>query len=85
VDVIVALVFIGIVLVAAALAFFRSRLSEGDFDHGERLSLLPLQDDDGRSVDARTVAGTKKTVVPQRGQPDRPPAVKEEEPADGNR
>jgi len=46
-DVIIALVFISLTLVAAGLVFFFTRLFEGDFEHGERLSLLPLADDDG--------------------------------------
>lgn len=50
-DVIVALVFISLTLVIAGLVFFFSRLVEGDFEHGERLSLLPLEDDDGMGDD----------------------------------
>ena len=46
-DIIIALVFISLTLVAAGLVFFFTRLFEGDFEHGERLSLLPLEDDDG--------------------------------------
>lgn len=45
-DVIIALVFISLTLVVAGLVFFFSRLFQGDFEHGERLSLLPLEDDD---------------------------------------
>ena len=48
-DVIIALVFISLTLVAAGLVFFFTRLFEGDFEHGERLSLLPLEDDTGES------------------------------------
>jgi nitrogen fixation-related uncharacterized protein len=51
VDIIIALVFISLTLVAAALVFFFSRLFEGDFEHGERLSLLPLEDDAGDKQD----------------------------------
>ena len=40
-----------LVLVAIAVAFFVSRLRGGDFDHGARLSLLPLQDDEGGPAD----------------------------------
>ena len=46
-DIIIALVFISLTLVVAGLVFFFTRLFEGDFEHGERLSLLPLEDDDG--------------------------------------
>ena len=51
-DVVVILVFISLVLVGAAVAFFISRLRGGDFDHGDRLSLLPLEDDEGSPIDA---------------------------------
>ena len=54
-DVIIALVFISLILVIAGLLFFFTRLFEGDFEHGERLSLLPLEDDDGMNqVDPET-------------------------------
>jgi len=46
-DIIIVLVFISLMLVIAGLLFFFTRLFEGDFEHGERLSLLPLEDDDG--------------------------------------
>ncbi len=46
-DIIIALVFISLTLVIGGLVFFFSRLVDGDFEHGERLSLLPLADDDG--------------------------------------
>lgn len=48
-DIIIALVFISLTLVAAGLVFFFSRLFEGDFEHGERLCLLPLEDDTGET------------------------------------
>ena len=50
-DIIIALVFISLTLVIAGLVFFFSRLVEGDFEHGERLSLLPLENDDGMADD----------------------------------
>ena len=46
-DVIIALVIISLSLVIAGLVFFFTRLFEGDFEHGDRLSLLPLADDTG--------------------------------------
>ena len=46
-NIIIALVFISLTLVAGGLVFFFSRLLEGDFEHGDRLSLLPLDADDG--------------------------------------
>ena len=44
-DVVIVLVFVSLILVVAALVFFLSRLRDGDFDHGDRLSLLPLEED----------------------------------------
>ena len=46
-DVIIALVLISLMLVVAGLVFFFTRLFDGDFEHGDRLSLLPLADDTG--------------------------------------
>jgi len=45
VDIVILLVFVSLVLVVAALLLFLQRLRAGDFEHGERLSLLPLADD----------------------------------------
>lgn len=39
------LVFVSLVLVTAAVVMFIMRVKAGDFEHGERLSLLPLDDD----------------------------------------
>ena len=46
-DVIIALVIVSLMLVAAGLVFFFTRLFDGDFEHGDRLSLLPLAHDTG--------------------------------------
>ena len=70
-DVVVILVFISLVLVGGAVAFFVSRLRGGDFDHGARLSLLPLQDDAGVPKD-------------ERSRPDDEPAPTEKGPVHGN-
>lgn len=53
-EVIVVLVFFSLALVIAGLIFFFNRLHQGDFDHGERLSILPLADDEGPKQDHRT-------------------------------
>jgi cbb3-type cytochrome oxidase maturation protein len=45
-EVIIILVFFSLALVIAGLIFFFNRLHQGDFDHGERLSILPLADDE---------------------------------------
>ena len=45
-DVVILLVFISLVLVAAGLLFFTYRLRQGDFEHGDRLALTPLAEDE---------------------------------------
>ena len=42
-DVLIILVFVSLVLVAGALVFLFTRIGGGDFDHSDRLSLLPLE------------------------------------------
>ena len=44
--IVIALVFISLMLVLGAVVFFLSRLRAGDFEHGERLALLPLAEDE---------------------------------------
>ena len=46
-DVLIVTVFVSLILVVAGLILFVSRLHGGDFEHGDRLSLLPLSDDGG--------------------------------------
>ena len=62
-DIIIALVFISLTLVAAGLVFFFSRLFEGDFEHGERLSLLPLEDDTGETQTDVTNKDDKQDLI----------------------
>jgi hypothetical protein len=61
-DVVILLVFISLGLVAASLLFFVHRLREGDFDHGDRLSLAPL--DDGPPPPATTDPSPPATADP---------------------
>ena len=58
-DIIIVLVFVSLTLVVAGLVFFFSRLFDGDFEHGERLSLLPLEDDDGMNEVDSEIADDK--------------------------
>jgi hypothetical protein len=44
-DVLIITVFISLVLVAVAVLLLAKRTRAGDFEHGDRLSLLPLEDD----------------------------------------
>lgn len=46
-DVVILLVFISLCLVAASLFFFVHRLRAGDFEHGDRLALTPLDEEPG--------------------------------------
>ena len=49
-TVLVLLIFVGVVLVAFALAFFAWTVRAGSLQHADRLSLLPLRDDDPRRI-----------------------------------
>ncbi len=46
-DVLILTIFVSLVLVVAGLVLFVTRLKQGDFEHGDRLSLLPLEEDTG--------------------------------------
>jgi cbb3-type cytochrome oxidase maturation protein len=63
VDVVILLVFVSLVLVAAGLVFFVSRLREGDFDHGERLALSPLANDDGSEASVAPQSKNEKNSM----------------------
>ena len=43
-------IFVSMVLVFLALVFFAHCVRQGDFEHGDRLSLLPLEDEFDRST-----------------------------------
>ncbi len=53
VDVLIVLVFVCLVLVTGAVLLFIMRTRAGDLDHGERLSLLPLEPDAGEGEGGR--------------------------------
>lgn len=55
-DVLIITVLCSLVLAAAGVALFVFRLKDGDFEHGDRLSLLPL-DSDEHEVDAKPLTG----------------------------
>lgn len=44
-DVLKITVFISLLLAVAGLVLFVSRVKQGDLEHGDRLSLLPLEDE----------------------------------------
>jgi hypothetical protein len=43
------LVFISLVLVVGALLFFGYSVRQGDLEHGDRLTLLPLEPDEAEA------------------------------------
>ena len=45
-DVLIVTVFVSLLLAAGGVALFLFRMRAGDFDHGDRLSLLPLGEDE---------------------------------------
>ncbi len=50
-DVLTATIFVSLILVLGGLVLFVWRLRAGDFEHGDRLSLSPLDDDEGLDDD----------------------------------
>jgi cbb3-type cytochrome oxidase maturation protein len=63
-DVVIGLVTVSLALVALGLVFFFARLKGGDFDHGERLSLLPLREDRPRAEAAGAAAAPVMPAAP---------------------
>lgn len=62
-EVLILLVFVSLVLVVGAVAFFAWNIAEGTHQHADRLALLPLDDEDDRDTGARTgVDGTTPAV-----------------------
>ncbi len=51
-DVLIVLVFVSLVLVGGAVLLFLVSLNQRDFEHAERLSLLPLSDSPTSASDA---------------------------------
>ena len=79
-NIIIVLVFFSVGLVVAGLIMFFSRLFDGDFEHGDRLSLLPLADDDGMNqVDEKLTddkldkLGSNSPDADQKATPDQSP------------
>ena len=65
-DVLIVTLFVSLMLVIAGLVLFILRMRAGDFEHGDRLSLLPLQDDetaDSSDDESSTVASTNDSDV----------------------
>jgi cbb3-type cytochrome oxidase maturation protein len=58
-EVLILLMFVGIVLLALTLLFFYWTIRDGSLQHADRLALLPLGDDD-----AQRPAGTDVERAP---------------------
>jgi hypothetical protein len=54
VDVLILLVFISLILFAGAIVLLLRSVWHGDYDHAERLSLLPLETDEGGTTHTRS-------------------------------
>ncbi|MBW2212445.1 MAG: cbb3-type cytochrome oxidase assembly protein CcoS [Deltaproteobacteria bacterium] len=57
-EILILLIFVSVLLVGTAVAFFVWTVRQGTFDHADRLALLPL-DDDG-PVTPTAERGTEK-------------------------
>jgi cbb3-type cytochrome oxidase maturation protein len=44
-EILILLIFVCVVLVGSAVAFFAWTVGQGTFDHADRLALLPLDDE----------------------------------------
>ena len=67
-DVLILTVFVSLMLVVAAILFLVKRAKDGDFEHGDRLSLMPL-DDEPRSR-KKTGSGEPKKPAPDGAPPE---------------
>jgi len=56
VDVLILLVFVSIMILAGAIILLLRSVWHGDYDHAERLALLPLEPDDDRDAAPSTSA-----------------------------
>lgn len=67
-DVLIVLVFVSLVLVAGSIVLFLFTVRQRDFEHGDRLSLLPLLDSPLATDASRvsTAATDPSRVVPTR-------------------
>jgi cbb3-type cytochrome oxidase maturation protein len=63
-DVLILLVFVSIVLVVAALVLFFVALHQRDFEHSERLSLMPLGEPSGGGDHAEDTARAPSPETP---------------------
>jgi len=53
-DVLIILVFVSIMVLSGGILFLFKGVRRGDYEHGDRLSLLPLEDDDPPALSAKS-------------------------------
>lgn len=56
-DVLILLLFVGVVMVALALGFFGWTVRQGSLQHADRLALLPLTEDAQHTPRGKEVEG----------------------------
>ncbi|HPF35991.1 MAG TPA: cytochrome oxidase [Candidatus Krumholzibacteria bacterium] len=68
-DVLMVTAFVSLLLVVAGIVLFVSRVKAGDFEHGDRLSLLPLADDERPDASSNPVPqdAADTAAKPRRG------------------
>ena len=59
-SVVVLQVFVSLMLVAGALVLFVFSVRQKDFDHAERLSLFPLEEEKAASVETSSQKGNHR-------------------------
>lgn len=62
-DVLIVLVFVSLVLVVGSILLFLFTMNQQDFEHGERLSLLPLTETNRVRVDGPPADASGSLVV----------------------
>jgi len=77
VDVLILTLFASLILVVGGVLFLTKRIKEGDLEHGDRLSLLPLAEDEYPETDPETDSETEAETKPKEprdtaGQPQNP-------------
>jgi hypothetical protein len=60
VDVLIVTLFASLILVVGGVLFLAKRVREGDLEHGDRLSLLPLAEDEYSEGDSEPTKSTEE-------------------------
>ena len=60
-DVLIVLVFVSLVFVGGGVLLFLVSLHQRDFEHADRLALLPLMDSDPETSETATVSESQRT------------------------